>query len=117
MLDIDHLKANAAGATTLLKALSNPIRLKALCALIDSELNVGELTRLTGAKQSCLSQHLSRMRGGGLVTARRDGHLVFYSLTDRAAAHLVSVLRDLYCPGGPAGVSAAGRAAGWLIKS
>ncbi|MCB2101453.1 MAG: winged helix-turn-helix transcriptional regulator [Rhodobacterales bacterium] len=98
MFDIERLKANAAGATDLLKILSNPIRLKTLCSLAEGEMNVGELVQRTGAKQSCLSQHLSRLRDGGVVTTRRDGHLVFYSLSDPAMGQLVGVLREIYCP-------------------
>lgn len=62
------------------KALSNPNRLLIVDALRNSELCVADLTRLVGLDMSTVSNHLSVLRGVGLVVDERRGTQVFYSL-------------------------------------
>lgn len=63
-----------------LNLLGDENRLR-LCALLrDRELSVTDLVRVTGISQSRVSTHLARLREGGFVRDRRDGHHAFYAL-------------------------------------
>ena len=42
--------------------------------------------------QSCISQHLQKLRAVGVVTAERAGNEVYYQVTSREAAALVADL-------------------------
>ena len=52
----------------------------------------------TGAAQSNLSQHLSKMRLLGIVENERRGQEVIYRIANPALADLVEALRRIYCP-------------------
>lgn len=95
--DLKELQNRAERASGLLKAMSNPVRLLVLCQLAESEKSVGELERVVDVSQSALSQHLALLRSRGLVTFRRDGQTLFYSLAGREAATLLAALYQIYC--------------------
>ncbi|MBV8045826.1 MAG: helix-turn-helix transcriptional regulator [Paludibacterium sp.] len=95
-MDLSELKKNAAKATSLLKSLANEDRLLLLCQLVSGEKAVSELERLTGIRQPTLSQQLGVLRNEGLVTTRRDGKWIFYSVASREAMSLLSTLQSLY---------------------
>jgi ArsR family transcriptional regulator, arsenate/arsenite/antimonite-responsive transcriptional repressor / arsenate reductase (thioredoxin) len=66
-----------------LRLAGHPIRWQLLSELARSDLRVGELCDLAGARQSLVSYHLRQLRDGGLVTARRsaaDGRDSYYVL-------------------------------------
>jgi ArsR family transcriptional regulator, virulence genes transcriptional regulator len=93
------LQARAAEAAALLRLLANENRLLLLCHMAGSgEITVGELTTAIGLSQSAVSQHLAMLREAGLVATRREAQSIHYRLADPKAAHLLQVLRDLYCP-------------------
>ena len=87
----------ADAASDLLKALANPHRLMILCHLTDGERTVSDLAALLGLRVSTLSQHLALLRRDGMVTARRVGQTVRYSVSDGPARLLVETLADIYC--------------------
>ncbi|HEY0844370.1 MAG TPA: metalloregulator ArsR/SmtB family transcription factor [Noviherbaspirillum sp.] len=91
------LRAAADQASGLLKALSNPDRLLVLCQLSAGELCVGDIEKKTGIRQPTLSQQLTVLREEGLVTARRDGKQIFYSIASDKALAVIEVLYRLYC--------------------
>lgn len=84
-------------AAGFLKSLSNPVRLLALCHLIDKPLCVSELEGITNISQSALSQHLAKMRKEGLVKANKEGQHVYYSIADKNVAVILGVLYEMYC--------------------
>jgi len=76
------------------RSLGDPTRLRVLLALDQAdELCVCDLGWIVGASQSLSSHHLRKLRAAGLVTARREGKIVFYSIASRGAA-LVRSLFD-----------------------
>lgn len=87
----------AAAAAALLRALSHQGRLMILCHLVGAERSVGELEGLLGSRQAAVSQQLARLRGEGIVKARRDGKTVHYSLADPRAARLIGLLYTMFC--------------------
>ena len=75
------------------QALGDPKRLLIIAALRDGELSVGELTRLVGARQANVSQHLALMRHLGIAIARRVDNNVFYRLSDPRIVQAIDLLR------------------------
>ena len=95
--DMDKMAANAMQASNFLKAISHEGRLMILCHLASGEKSVTELEELLSARQAAVSQQLSRLRLEGLVTPRRDGKTIFYSLTDDRPKQIMEVVYDLFC--------------------
>ena len=96
--DILELEAAAGEASKLLKALSNPDRLLLLCQMTQGEFSVRELELITGIAQPTLSQQLAVLREELLVTTRRDGKQIFYTIVSKEALAVLQVLYQLYCP-------------------
>ena len=75
------------------KALANGRRLELLEHLAQGERSVDGLARVAGLSIANTSQHLQRMQQAGLVTARRAGKQVIYSLAAGDVVELLDVLR------------------------
>ena len=95
--ELDEMMENARNATDFLKALSHEGRLMILCHLASGEKSVTELEELLSARQAAVSQQLSRLRLEGLVTPRRDGKVIYYSLTDERPKQIIEIVYDLFC--------------------
>jgi DNA-binding transcriptional ArsR family regulator len=75
------------------RALSDPTRLILADALHEGgELCVCDLAWISERAQNLVSHHLRVLRSRGLVTPRRDGKLVMYSLTGEGRSLLEAVL-------------------------
>ena len=78
---------------SLLKDLSNPIRLQIVHGLLISGChNVGCMEASTGMSQSCISQHLMRLKAAGVVKAARSGNEVYYEIANPEVAAVLSAL-------------------------
>jgi DNA-binding transcriptional ArsR family regulator len=88
---------NAMLAANFLKAISHEGRLMILCHLASGEKSVTELESLLSARQASVSQQLSRLRLEGLVTPRREGKAIYYSLTDDRPKQIMEIVYDLFC--------------------
>ena len=95
--DMDKMASNAVRAANFLKAISHEGRLMILCYLASGEKSVTDLEELLSARQAAVSQQLSRLRMEGLVTPRRDGKVIYYSLTDKRSTQIMEVVYDLFC--------------------
>ncbi|WP_170555798.1 metalloregulator ArsR/SmtB family transcription factor [Ruegeria profundi] len=91
------MKDNAARAAAFLKTLAHEGRLMILCHLGDGEKSVGELEALLQIRQAAVSQMLARLREDGLVSTRRAGKTVFYSLEDGNTKQVIELLYQLFC--------------------
>ena len=67
-------------AVKLLKALADETRLRILNLLCRRELCVCQIVEVLGIGQSKASRHLATLRHAGLVTGRREGLWMYYSL-------------------------------------
>ena len=95
--DMERMMENALRASNFLKAISHEGRLMILCHLASGEKSVTELEELLSARQAAVSQQLSRLRLEGLVTPRREGKAIYYSLTDDRPKQIMEVVYDLFC--------------------
>lgn len=96
-LDPEAMRAHAADAAQLLRALANEKRLMLLCLLVEGERSVGELNAKVDLSQSALSQHLAVLRADGLVSTRREGQTIYYRLAEGPAQRILGILHDIYC--------------------
>ncbi len=95
--DLEKMVQNALRASNFLKAISHEGRLMILCHLASGEKTVTELEDLLSARQAAVSQQLSRLRLEGLVSPRREGKTIYYSLTDDRPRKMIEVVYDLFC--------------------
>lgn len=84
-------------ASQLLKSLSHPDRLLLLCQLTQGEYCVGELESLVGVGQPSLSQQLGILRKDELVSTRRDGKQIYYSIASDDALAVLQLLYQRFC--------------------
>lgn len=77
------------------RALSAPARLMLLEQIAQGARGVEGLAEKTDLSIANASQHLQTLRRAGLVTSRRDGKSVIYSLSDAKTLALMDVLRVL----------------------
>lgn len=99
-IDIDNLEVlreSANIATSLMKVLANSDRLMLLCQISQGEKSVGELEMLTGIQQPTLSQQLTVLRKNQIVTTRREGKNIFYSVFSKPALAIINVLAEQIC--------------------
>lgn len=94
----EQLREKAQTIASLMAQLANENRLLILCALLDGPKTVGELgesvPNITGP---ALSQHLHKLKDGGLVQAEKHGQFVTYSIKDSRLQALMAVLKEQYC--------------------
>ena len=96
-VQLDRIVDNATRAANYLKAISHEGRLMILCHLASGEKSVTELEKLLSARQAAVSQQLTRLRMEGLVTPRREGKTIYYSLADDRPKKIMEVVYDLFC--------------------
>lgn len=109
---LEHVPAPAADAVTELpspavrdalyeqfarigQAISNPTRLHLLSLLDQGEKSVDTLSKQSGHRFVTVSSHLKVLREAHLVTTRRDGRQMFYSIASDDVMRLCSTLRTV----------------------
>lgn len=91
MLERDFTRAKVA----LLNALADETRLDILNFLQGRrEATVSQIRTHVKREQSAISHHLACMRSCGLVSTRRDGKYVFYSLNGKNRINKILDLTD-----------------------
>ena len=100
-LTIERMRPAATQAVAVLKLLANEDRLLLLCQLSQGELCVSDLEERLGIRQPTLSQQLGVLRNEGVVSTRREGKNIFYSVADPALLEVLTLLYRLYCPKEP----------------
>jgi len=80
---------------TLCNALADEARVEIVARLLDGEKCVCDLTDALATGQSRLSYHLKVLKDAGLVTDRRDGRWMYYTLTREAFMETEQLLSSL----------------------
>lgn len=73
----------------LYKVFGDTTRIRILYALFESELCVNDMAQLLGLSQTAVSHQLRVLKNNKLVTFRKEGKIVFYSLSDN---HVRSII-------------------------
>lgn len=95
--EITSMRNSAEDVVSILKSLANTDRLLILCYLAKEELNVSQIEQITHITQPTLSQQLMMLRKSDVVSTRRDGKQIFYSIKDEKLVQVLQTLYELYC--------------------
>ncbi len=77
------------------KTLADSKRLIILHELRDGEKSVGQIVSALGLSQANVSQHLAIMRERGIVTTRREGTTIYYSLTNPKIGQACDLVQEV----------------------
>ncbi len=95
--DAERMVDKAKRAADFLKALAHESRLMILCILAEGEKSVSDLEEFLELRQPTVSQQLARLRADGLVSTRRDGKAIYYSLASEEARVIVGAVYEMFC--------------------
>jgi len=80
----------------MFKALADPTRRRIVRMLNGHELSAGEIARQFDISAPSISHHLAILREASLVTARREGQQIFYSLDTTVVQDFLATVMDLF---------------------
>lgn len=83
-------------AADFLKALGHEGRLMMLHYLCERDHSVTELEQLIHSRQAAVSQQLARLRHEKLVSTRRDGNQIIYSLSDPRVCEIMRLIQRYF---------------------
>jgi DNA-binding transcriptional ArsR family regulator len=95
--ELERMVDNAKRASDFLKALAHESRLMILCILAEGEKSVSELEEIMSLRQPTVSQQLARLRADGLVSTRRDGKAIYYTLASEEARTVIGAIYEVFC--------------------
>ena len=78
------------------KALAHPVRIRLLELLVKGDKSVQELTDALGVEQPVVSQQLAVLRANNIVSGRKEGVSVRYSVRDPLVAELLNTARRIF---------------------
>ena len=82
----------------ILKTIAHPVRLGIIHLLEqNTRLSVGDICDQLGTEQSLTSHHLQNMRLKGILSVKRDGRNMLYSLKERDVSLIVECLENCNC--------------------
>jgi ArsR family transcriptional regulator len=79
----------------LLKAIAHPARMEILVRLKADGCNVSEIQRNLGLPQSTVSQHLRTLKSAGIISSRREGTKVCYTVEKKEVLEIIQILRRM----------------------
>src|ERR1035438_9847343 len=74
--------------------LAEPMRLRLIHALFEGEKNVNALVEEVGGTQANISRHLQTLAAASILSRRKQGLQVFYSIADPAIIKLCELVCD-----------------------
>src|SRR5437660_9124360 len=80
----------------IFQALAHPTRIAMIEVLRDGELPAGAIIERLGLEQANASQHLSILRAKQIVSSRKEGNQVFYSVRDPLLIEVLDVMRRYF---------------------
>ena len=78
------------------KALAHPVRIQIVDCLRGGEKGVGELSEMLELEPANVSQQLAVLRLRNIVTGRKSGSSVFYSISDPALFKMLDVAKEIF---------------------
>ena len=96
-MNIDDIHTKAPEVASLLKSLAHPKRLLLVCNLLDGEKTVGELEDLCGMGQSQTSQYLKRLELENILSSKREGRFIYYTIKNKKITKLITQLQKIFC--------------------
>ena len=81
---------------SIFQALGHPTRIAIVEILRDGELSAGDIQEHLAIEQANVSQHLSILRSRQIVTNRKEGNQVFYSLRNPVLVEVLDIMRRYF---------------------
>lgn len=82
----------------ILKTVAHPLRLGIIHLLEQhARLSVSAICESLGSEQSLTSHHLQNMKLKGLLSSKREGRSIFYSLKERDISLIIECLENCQC--------------------
>lgn len=75
----------------LFKVFGDTTRIRILYALFESELCVNDMAQLLGLSQTAVSHQLRVLKNNKLVKFRKEGKIIFYSLSDDHVKSIIAI--------------------------
>lgn len=88
----DEMRTLAEEQAEICRVFANPTRILILWALLDQERTVTDIAEVVEASLQNTSQHLRVMKQCDVVSARRDAQMIYYRISDFAAARCQPML-------------------------
>ncbi|MBN1837835.1 MAG: winged helix-turn-helix transcriptional regulator [Spirochaetales bacterium] len=88
-------KSRSAARAGILKALGHPSRIFIVEKLAEKPYCVCELTEMIGADTSTVSKHLSILKNAGIISDRKQGTTVYYSLEAPCLLRFISCVEQV----------------------
>ncbi len=80
----------------IFQGLAHPTRVAITEILRDGEHSAGAIYERLELEQANVSQHLAVLRAKGIVSTRKDGNQVFYSLKHRMLIDVLEIMRQYF---------------------
>ena len=80
----------------IFQALAHPTRIAIVEVLRDGELPAGTIIERLGLEQANASQHFSILRAKQIVSSRKEGNQVFYSVRDPLLIEVLDIMRRYF---------------------
>jgi DNA-binding transcriptional ArsR family regulator len=80
----------------IFQGLAHPTRIAMVESLRSGEVSAGRLIEQLGLEQANASQHLAVLRSKQIVTSRKEGNQVFYSLRDPVLIDVLDILKRYF---------------------
>lgn len=77
------------------KTMANPKRMEIIYVLKSGEKTVTEIVDALEINKANVSQHLSVMKGGGIIESRREGTNIYYSITNTKIVEACGLMREV----------------------
>ncbi len=77
------------------KTMANAKRMEIIYALKSGEKTVTEIVNTLGVHKANVSQHLSVMKGSGIITSRREGTNIYYRITNPKIVEACGLMREV----------------------
>ncbi|HEY3835440.1 MAG TPA: metalloregulator ArsR/SmtB family transcription factor [Bryobacteraceae bacterium] len=81
---------------SVFQALGHPTRIAIVEILRDGELSAGVIQEQLGIEQANVSQHLAVLRSRQIVSTRKEGNQVFYSLRNPVLVEVLDIMRRYF---------------------
>ena len=80
-----------------LKLMAHPVRIRIVEILSQGRFAVGEIAELCGVAANQTCEHLRLLKNHGLLSSKRDGRIVYYSIASQQLTGLLSCIKN-NCP-------------------
>jgi len=91
----DQERALADARARVIKALGHPTRIYMVARLSIGDASVGELVDAVGDDVSTISKHLAILRQAGILSDRKDGNRVLYTLRCPCIMQFIHCIDDV----------------------